>query len=97
MPISKQDYKREIENQGYKIMFNPPGDGSCQFSVLAHQLNSIGIYRSPKSLRDEIMRYLEAHPVDNDGFPLTELIPEDEFRGTNTSITWPTKTLLVIK
>ena len=39
------DYQNVIEDQGFKIFFNPPGDGNCQFGVLAHQLSQVGIYK----------------------------------------------------
>jgi hypothetical protein len=81
--IEVDDYENVIENQGYQIYYNPAGDGNCQFAALAHQLERIGIYRSAKTLREEIVRYLESHAVDNDGFPLLEMIPEDEFKSWN--------------
>jgi len=49
------------------ILLNPPEDGNCQFAALAHQLNTLGIFRSPETKRKEIVDYLQ---VDNDGSPL---------------------------
>lgn len=77
--MQRIDYQDAIEDQGYDVIYNPPGDGSCQFAALAHQLGFIGIQRSPNSLRKEIIRYLRANPLDNNGFPLIEMIPQDEF------------------
>ena len=42
---------------------------------MAYQLRSLGISRSPESLRKEIVKYLETHPLDEDGFPLNEWVP----------------------
>ncbi|KAL9953247.1 hypothetical protein ACROYT_G040633 [Oculina patagonica] len=49
--------------------------GKQQFASLAYQLHSIGIARSPETMRDEIVRYLETNPLDEDGFPLFEWVP----------------------
>ena len=59
-----------FEDQGFQIEYNPDGNGNCQFSALAHQLKSIGIFRSDKTLRKTITDYLRENPLDNDGFPL---------------------------
>ena len=66
----KEDYAQAIEDQGFHIVYNPPGDGSCQFAALSHQIRKLGIHRSPKTIRKEIVEYLERNPYDSDGFPL---------------------------
>ena len=76
IPMEHADYARIIEDQGYDIVYNPLGDGNCQFAALANQLSALGIFRSEESLRKEIVGYLEENPVDNEGFPLLELVPE---------------------
>lgn len=81
IPLEKEDYEKIIEDQGFVIKYNPPGNGNCQFAALAHQLNDLGILRSPETLRDEIVEYLESNPLDHDGFPLLELVPECETWG----------------
>ncbi|PFX26276.1 hypothetical protein AWC38_SpisGene9044 [Stylophora pistillata] len=40
-----------------------------------------GDYGSPETLRDETVEYLESNPLDHDGFPLVELVPEYETWG----------------
>lgn len=52
------------------IAFDPPKDGNCQFSALCFFLRSIGIERSPETLRREIVKYLRENPNDSEGFPL---------------------------
>ena len=34
--------------QGFKLLYNPPGGGNCQFAVLLHQAKRMGILRSPE-------------------------------------------------
>ena len=68
--------KKIIEDQGFDIDYNPPGDGSCQFAAVAHQLSALGIFRSPETMREEIVSYLENNAVDDEGFPLLEFLPE---------------------
>ena len=52
------------------VVFNPDGNGDCQFSTIAHHLAGIGIFRSERTIGDEICQYLEQNPSDTDGFPL---------------------------
>ena len=76
IPMKQDDYSKIIEDQGYYIVFNPLGDGNCQFVALANQMSALGIFRSQETLRKEIVQYLEENPLDIDGFPLLELVPE---------------------
>ncbi|KAL9977788.1 hypothetical protein ACROYT_G015231 [Oculina patagonica] len=94
IPMEPDDYKKIIEDQGFGVEYNPPGDGSCQFAALAHQLSALGIFRSTETMRREIVGYLEKNAVDNEGFPLLEFLPEF---GKNIYDTWPEVTLLEIK
>ena len=48
---------------------------------MTHQLTGLGILRSPETLRDEIVEYLESNALDHDGFPLLQLVPEYETWG----------------
>ena len=51
-------------------MYNPPGDGNCQFGALCFWLNRLGIHRSPDTVREEIVKYLTNNPNDSGGMPL---------------------------
>ena len=73
--MEKEDYGKIIEDQGYIITYNPPVNGGCQFAALTHHLSGLGILRSPETLRDEIVEYLESNPLDHDGFPLVRTAP----------------------
>ena len=77
--MSHEDYTKIIEHQGFQIIYNLPGDGNCQFAAVAHQLNTLGIFRSPETMREEIVDYLQNNPVDNDGFPLLQHLVDSEF------------------
>ena len=46
----------------FHISYDPPGDGNCQFSVICEALRNIGLYRSVKTLREQIVEYLKDHP-----------------------------------
>ena len=48
----------EITDQGYIVTDDPPGDGNCQFSALCDSLLNFGIFRSPQTLRQDIVNYL---------------------------------------
>lgn len=69
IPLTSQDRLESLADRG-DIAFNPPGDGNCQFSALCFWLRSIGIERTPKTLRREIVRYLRENPNDLEGSPL---------------------------
>ena len=69
-PMTVQDVYEEFTSQGYSVVFNPDGNGDCQFSAIAHHLTSIGIFRSERTIRDEICQYSEQNAIDTDGFLL---------------------------
>ncbi|CAH3129763.1 unnamed protein product, partial [Pocillopora meandrina] len=77
--MRRNDYAKAIEDQGFKLVYNPPGDGNCQFAALLHQAKRLGILRSPETMRKEIVEYLKSNPYDNDGFLLLEHLADDEF------------------
>ena len=79
--MEKENYGKIIEDQGFVITYNPPGNGGCQFAAFAHILSGLGILRYPETLRDEIIENLESNALDHDGFPPLELVPEYETWG----------------
>ena len=68
--MTVEDVYEEFTSQGYNVVFNPDGNGDCQFSAIVHHLASISIFRSERTIREEICQYLEQNPSDTDGFPL---------------------------
>jgi len=70
MSLTTNEKYKEFQNQGYKVTYNPPGNGNCQFAAVAHHLQNIGILSSPETLRDEVCKYLEEHDSAPDGMPL---------------------------
>lgn len=52
--MRKEDYVQAIEDQD-----NPPGNGSCQFAALPHQVMKLGTLRSPETMQKEIVAYLK--------------------------------------
>ena len=53
--MRRDDYAKAIEDQGFKLVYNPPGDGNFQFATLSHQPKGPGILRSPETTRKEIV------------------------------------------
>ena len=51
-----------LNSAHFLISYDPPGDGNCQFSYICETLRNIGLYRSVKTLREEIVEYLKDHP-----------------------------------
>ena len=72
MPIRRDNHAKAIEDQGFKLLYNPPGGGNCQFAALLHQAKRMGTLRSPETMRKEIVEYLKSNPFDSNGFPLLE-------------------------
>ena len=58
IPMENDDDLKIIEDQGYELVLNPPGNGNCQFATLVYQLRLLGISRSAETLRKEMIRYL---------------------------------------
>lgn len=59
IPLTHDDH---INNIPYTLLYDPPGDGNCQFAAVAHQLRLIGIHRSPITLRSEVVNDLIHNP-----------------------------------
>ena len=50
----REDYTKILEHQGFHVVYDPPGDGNCQFAALAHHLNALSIFRS-QTIQQEIV------------------------------------------
>ena len=61
---------RDFPDMYFSVLYNPPGDGNCQFSALCFWLHRLGIHRSPETVREEIVKYLTNNPNDSEGMPL---------------------------
>ncbi|XP_071083861.1 uncharacterized protein [Haliotis cracherodii] len=70
------DTDRPFALQG-DIVYDTPGNGNCQFAALCHLLSKIGIFRSPRTLREQVVSYLLEHPYTSDGSPLELFVGED--------------------
>ena len=69
----------------HNVVFNPDGNDDCQFSTIAHHLASIGIFRSKRTIRDEICQYLEQNPSDTGrfvGVPWSQYLASMALNGT---------------
>ena len=67
--LTKRDRIEQFTEQGYIIVYDPPGDGNRQFSALCFALRNIGLHRSPETLRREVVQYLNSNDMTN-GIPL---------------------------
>ena len=59
-----------MTDQGYEALYHPPGDGNSQCSSVAFALRDSHIFRSPKTLRNEVVSYLNSHDYSSDEIPL---------------------------
>ena len=69
VPLSNE---QKLIRQGFDLTFNPSPDRNCQFSVIEYHLQSIGIYRSPETLRHEVVLYL----INNQAFGGVNFMPD---------------------
>ena len=69
-PRSRQDRYESFQEQGFQLTFDPLGDGNCQFSDVAHQLDRLGIHRFASKVREEIIKHLEENQNDQQGMSL---------------------------
>ena len=56
IPLTREDRLDAITNQGYAIIYDPPGNGDYQFAALTYLLQRIGVHRSPSTLRAKVVR-----------------------------------------
>ena len=69
IPLTKNDRLNMIKNQGFELIFDPPGDGSCQFSALAYFRRASVYQVSSSMLRNEVVEYLQNHWTNKEGQP----------------------------
>ncbi|MES9901347.1 MAG: hypothetical protein ABW168_01535 [Sedimenticola sp.] len=65
VPLTPDDRANafDIYNDGSVCtIFNPPGDGNCQFEALSHQLSYKGIHRNSVTLRQQAVKHMEENP-----------------------------------
>ena len=81
IPLTKNDGPNMIKNQGYELIFDPPGDGSCQFSALTYFLRAFGYQISSSMLRNQVVEYLQNHWTNEEGqaYELFVGIPWSEY------------------
>ena len=46
MPIRSNDHAQAIEDQGFKLLYNPPGGGNCLAELLHLYIHTTFIYVS---------------------------------------------------
>ena len=64
IPQTSESNLQEYSSEFFlDIAVNPIGDGNCQFSDVAHQLQNIGIHRSAMTLRHEVVDFLLQSPT----------------------------------
>ena len=70
IPMTQDDHFETFSSLGFQVVYNPNGDGNCQFEALRVWLQTLGIYRSVEALCEEIVQYLTQNPDNVDGIPL---------------------------
>ena len=68
--MTQDDHFDIFSSLGFQVLYNPNGDGNCQFEALTFWLQTLGIYRSVEALHEEIIQYLTENPDNVDGIPL---------------------------
>ena len=70
IPITHDERLESMTDQGYEALHHPPGDGNCQCSSVAFALRDSHIFRSAKTLRNDVASYLNSHDYSSDEIPL---------------------------
>ena len=70
IPMTQKDHFETFSSLGFNVVYNPNGDGNCQFEALRFWLQTLGIYRSVEALCEEIVQYLTQNPDNAYGTPL---------------------------
>lgn len=64
IPITSNYRLQNLRQEfGLPIIFNPIGNGNCQFSAVTHLLRNLGIFRSEETLRNEVVEFLRQNQV----------------------------------
>ena len=79
IPQTLDDRLAAITSQGFRVVFNPAGDGNCQFSAMAFVLQNIAIHRSAERLREEVVSDLDLHRYTSDHTPLELFVRNGDF------------------
>lgn len=79
MPYTHADRLRDYNSMQLSVQFDPAPDGNCQFSAMADQLASLGIFRSAATLRDEIVQNLRSNPFTINGTPLSHYVDGNDW------------------
>ena len=81
IPITHNKRLQSMTDQGCEVLYDPPGDGNCQFSSVAFALRDLHIFRSAETLRNEVVSYRNTHDYSSDGIPLELFggIPQSQY------------------
>jgi len=71
---------------GFSIRLDPIPNGNCQFEAVADQLQTIGIYRSAATLRQDVVHDLQRNPHLPDGTPLHHFVGQNNLNAYLTSM-----------
>ena len=74
LPPKKAKPNKFGQRRNINVAYDPPGDGSCLFGSVSHQLVRYGIYRSPSTLRAELVNFMRRTPTYNGGVHIQDLI-----------------------
>ena len=58
-----EDLVERVQSQGYRITFNPKGDGNCFYAAAAFQLNDRR-HCNEESLKEIVFTYLQKNQLD---------------------------------
>lgn len=67
IPFTGEDQMESFKDQGFSISHNPSDNSNCQFPTLLHLPEKIGIHRSGRSVRQEVVSYLSENPENSGG------------------------------
>ena len=81
IPMTQKEHFETFSSLGFNVVYNPNGDGNCQFEALRFWLQTLDIYRSVEVLCVEIVQYLTQNPDNAYGTPLENFaaMPWDRF------------------